>query len=151
MYSAPAVSYPVGRSHLYGQLLVGALLLGFGSLAAWIMQADTHSFRHLAAVTLWVVSAAAAIVAWWRSPHGLLTWDGQNWTWTCGETSRQVVLSMTLDSQSSLLLRWREAGASEGWVWLERRTAPTRWMPLRRAVFAPQVANAARDACVVLP
>ena len=150
MYSAPAVSYPVGRSHFYGQLLVGALVLGCCSLALWIMQSDACVFRHLAVAALWLGSATVAVVAWLRSPHGLLTWDGQNWTWTCRDVSREVVVSVTLDSQSTLLLHLRVTGASDGWVWLERRIAPTRWLPLRRAVFAPRATNATRDADGVL-
>lgn len=150
MYSAPAVSYPVGRSHFYGQVLAGALLLGGFSLVTWIMQSDTYASKHLAAVACWLGSAAVAVVAWLRSPSGLLTWDGQNWTWTSGSVSRQVALRVTLDSQNILLLQWRATGAANGWVWLERRTAPTRWLPLRRAVFAPPAANVVRDADQVL-
>lgn len=151
MHSAPSVSYPVRRSHFYGQVLAGALLLGGLSLAAWIMQSDTYALQHLAAAACWLGSATVAVVTWLRSPTGLLTWDGQNWTWTSGLESRQVVLSVTLDSQSTLLLHWRVTGASNGWVWLERRTAPTRWLPLRRAVFAPRATSAIRDAGGVLP
>lgn len=150
MHSAPSVSYPVGRSHFYGRVLVGALVLGGFSLAAWIMQSDTYALKHLAAAAWWLGSATAAVVTWLRSPNGLLTWDGQSWTWTSGLVSRQVVLSVKLDSQSTLLLHWRVIGASNGWIWLERRTAPTRWLPLRRAVFAPPAANPIRDADHVL-
>jgi toxin CptA len=150
MYSAPAVSYPVGRSHFHGQLLVGAIVLSGFSLAMWIMQSDVRAFRHLVVAALWLGSATVAIVAWLRSPHGVLTWDGRDWTWTCHDVSHPVVPSVMLDSQSALLVHWRVTGASNGWIWLERRTAPTRWLPLRRAVFAPLAANAVRDADDVL-
>ncbi|MDR3370548.1 hypothetical protein [Rhodoferax sp.] len=151
MHSAPAVSYPVGRSHFYGQLLVAAVLLGGGSLFAWITQSDERAFRHMAGAALWLGSATAAIVTWLRSPHGLLTWDGQNWTWTCRDMPRQVELIVVLDSKSTLLLLLRGMSALDSWVWLERSAAPTRWLPLRRAVFAPQVKNAIRDADGMLP
>ncbi|HEY8904878.1 MAG TPA: hypothetical protein VIM63_02450 [Rhodoferax sp.] len=151
MHSAPSVSYPVGRSHFYGQVLAGALLLGGFSLAAWIMQSDTYALKHLLAVALWLGSAVVAVMVWLRSPHGLLIWDGQNWTWACRDVSHSVVLSVMLDSQSTLLVHWQVTGASNGWVWLERRAAPTRWLPLRRAVFAPRVTNADRRADGVLP
>jgi toxin CptA len=151
MYCAPAVSYPVGRSVFYGQLLLGALLLGGFSLVVWIIQSDARAFRHLVAGVLWLGSAIVAVVVWLRSPRGLLTWDGQSWTWTGRGVSRLVVLRVMLDGQGTLLLHWREIGVSEGWVWLDRRTAQTRWQPLRRAVFAPQVASTTRDVDGVLP
>ncbi len=47
MHSAPAVSYPVGRSHFHAVLLIGVLTVGAGSLIAWIAQSDAVSLRHV--------------------------------------------------------------------------------------------------------
>ena len=57
MHSAPAVSYPVGRSHFHGVMLAGVLLVSAATLTAWTMQSDTAGIRHLAAALLWLASA----------------------------------------------------------------------------------------------
>jgi len=151
MDNAPAVSYPVGRSRFQGWLLLAVLLAGASSLVVWTMQSDQSSGRHLAAVGLWLATASVAVRAWFRSPVGLLTWDGKTWNWIINDQTRQVTLSTILDSQSALLLHLRTPGAPPLWLWPERHTAPTRWLALRRAVFASQTAASTPAADGVVP
>ena len=136
MDNAPAVSYPVGRSRFQAWLVLGVLAAGASSLAVWTMQSEPPGGRHWAAAGLWLVSACVATGAWFRTPAGLLTWDGKTWAWTSGAHTRQVTLSTILDNQSVLLLLARSPDAPARWFWLEQQTAPRRWLTLRRAVFA---------------
>jgi toxin CptA len=146
MYNAPAVSYPVGRSRFHGWLLAAVLAAGASSLAVWTMQSDQAGLRHLTALGMWLVTASVAIGAWLRSPAGLLTWDTKTWLWGSDEPARQVNLSVVLDSQGVLLLHLRLSGNHPLWIWPERRTAPARWLALRRAVFAQHPSLSSADA-----
>jgi len=151
MHSAPAVSYPVGRSHFHAVLLIGVLTVGAGSLIAWIAQSDAVSLRHVTMAVLWLISGWMSWQAWFHSSVGVLTWDGQHWTWVCGDDGRLVDLRVTMDTQHTLLLHLRAPGSPGWWVWLERRTAPMRWLPMRRAVFAPQSGAHGQDDGLVSP
>lgn len=146
MYNAPAVSYPVGRSRFHAGLLAAILAAGVSSLAVWVMQSDHAGSRHLAATGLWLVTASVAIWAWLRTPAGQLTWDTKAWLWTSSETARQANVSAVLDSQIVLLLYLRLPAQLPIWLWVEQRTAPTRWLALRRAVFAHRPAASTPDA-----
>lgn len=151
MHSAPAVSYPVGRSFFYGALLVGVHGLGASVLVAWVVAADAPGLSHWVSWLFWLASVAMAMLSWRRSPTGTLTWDGQHWIWAGGDVSHPVTLSVTLDIQNLMLMHLRASEAPKLWVWLERRSAPTRWRACRRAVFARQPADQARDADWVSP
>ena len=151
MYNAPAVSYPVGRSRFHGWLLATVLAVGASSLAVWTMQSDDAGLRHLSAIGLWLMTASWAIWAWFRTPDGLLIWDTKTWMWTSDEKTRQVNVSVVLDSQSVLLLHLRLPGDLPLWIWAERRMAPARWLALRRAVFSRHVALSNWDADRVAP
>jgi toxin CptA len=151
MHSAPAVSYPVGRSSFYGTLLVGIHVIGGSVLLAWAVVSDVLGLGHVAAFALWLASAALAMWSWRRAPAGALTWDGQHWLWTSGDLSHPVVLSVALDLQSLMLIQLCSSEAPSLWVWLERRAAPARWRPCRRAVFARRPGDPARDADRVAP
>jgi hypothetical protein len=145
MHSAPAVSYPVGRSFFYGALLVGIHVIGASVLLAWVVASDAPRLGQVLGGMLWLASVAVAMLSWWRSPTGTLTWDGQHWIWADGEESHPVTLSVTLDIQNLMLMYLGASEVPKLWVWLERRSAPTRWRAYRRAVFARQPADQARD------
>jgi len=146
MHSAPAVSYPVGRSFFYATLMLGLHGLSAGVLVAWAGVSDAVGLGHVAVLLLWFISAAAAATSWWRSPAGALIWDGQHWAWVSGDQSRPVAVSVTLDLQNIMLMQLLSSEAPILWLWLERQAAPQRWRAYRRAVFARQTANQARDA-----
>jgi len=151
MHSAPAVSYPVGRSSFYGTLLLGIHLIGASVLSAWAAVSDAPGLGHVAAFALWLTSASLSMWSWRRAPAGALTWDGQHWLWTGGDLSHPVALSVALDLQSLMLIQLCSSEAPSLWVWLERRAAPARWRPCRRAVFARQPVDQAHDADWVAP
>ena len=151
MHSAPAVSYPVGRSSFYGVVLAGLHVLGACVLLAWTVSADTPRLGQLLGAVLWSGSLVLAWWSWWHTPRGTLTWDGQHWLWTLGDLSHPVTPLVTLDLQHLMLLQLRAQDVPTQWVWLERSVAPARWRPCRRAVFARQSASQATDIDWVAP
>jgi hypothetical protein len=148
MHNAPAVSFPVGRSRFYAAVVVGVLSLSASTLVLWATQADALVLRHLIAALLWSISAAGAVRTWRQAAVGVLHWDGQVWTWRCGDDGkhldRVVDVAVVLDGQSALILRL-SAQTRPIWVWPEQRMAPLHWLALRRAVFAPQPSAASQD------
>ena len=151
MHSAPAVSYPVGRSYFYLALLVGVLAMGACSLITWSVVSDALGLRHVVAMLLWLTGVGVALLSWLRAPTGAITWDGQNWIWTCQGSAHPVVLCVTMDLQIVMLMHLKSSVAPSQWVWLERQVAAGRWLACRRAVFARQPADRARDADWVAP
>ncbi len=145
MHSAPAVSYPVGRSHFQGYLIVLVALCGAVLLVAWVAQADTVGARHVGIAVLYLLLTLWSVRQWLRVVGGTLAWDGLCWTWTMAGEAVVVVPAVTLDSQSGLLLCLHPQTGRCYWVWPERRLASTRWLAFRRAVFGkiatPEVAG----------
>ncbi len=151
MHNAPSVTYPVGRSRWMDGLLAGLWLSGAAAVAAWCLQAGGVGWRQalgLAAV-LW-----AGVAALWvrREAHGLaggeLRWDGQAWLWTAragAEAAAPGSLTVHLDLQHGLLLRWQAPGAGRQWLWLSRSAHPARWDDLRRAVYSRASTDAPPD------
>lgn len=136
MHSAPAVSYPVGRSRFQG-LLVGLIgMMGAVLGLLWRQQADLASWRQVLFFMTLLGACVLAFEAWRRSPLGTLRWDGQAWSWACGEPPVCGRVSVHLDLQFCMVLRLRTDSGRQIWLWPERRTALERWNPLRRAVFA---------------
>jgi hypothetical protein len=137
MHSAPSVTYPVGRSLFALWLLLLAWLAGAAALALWWGSGASGGRLGIAAL-LCLASGTWAGLAWWRSPAGMLAWDGEGWSWAGGAGGGR--LEVSLDLQRAMLVRWAGAGASR-WFWLERASRPERWDDLRRAVYsraAPQ-------------
>lgn len=151
MHHAPAVSYPVGRSRFHGLLVLTVIMVSGVTLTAWIVQADAVLSRHVAGAVLGLLTAAAALQQWWRSPAGNLSWDGQDWHWTSGGEPQLVAVDVVLDGQTVLLLCLRTPRRQSHWVWPERRLAPPRWLALRRAVFAAPSGQSRRQREAVLP
>lgn len=148
MHSAPALTYPVGRSRFHGWLLgltgLGAVLVGW----LWCYQADSVGWRQgLYAVTTLGVGLAA-VQAWRHSPRGNLQWDGQAWNWAAVATPHCGLVTVHLDLQFCLLLCLRTDNGTRIWLWPERSGDTTRWDALRRAVFSHGAAGQAPDAAV---
>lgn len=150
MHSAPAVSFPVGRSRFQGWLVV---LTGSGGVLAsllWLAAADTMGWRlWLMAMTL-SGSCALAWQAWRRSPSGRLSWDGQVWRWRTASASVSGRLTVHLDLQSCLVSSLRTDLGARIWLWPERRSEAALWQAFRQAVFSSggtrHGLEAARDA-----
>lgn len=136
MHNAPSVSYPVGRSHFAGTVLLLVWLLAAAATGMGWAQAQAGALRWgwagllLGTVGLW------AARQWWRSPSGALSWDGESWSWSASGRAESGVPQATLDLQRWLLLRWTGADGAIRWFWLERAHRADRWDDLRRAVYS---------------
>ena len=137
MHSAPAVSYPVGRSSMRTACLLLPWLLAGLACAVWVLQSEHFSAAHSLALILWLGGAWLVQSELRRQPQGLLTWDGQSWNW--GMQGVQCVgrLRPRLDWQQGLLLEFQALDGRGFWLWLERGMSPLVWDGLRRAVYAP--------------
>ncbi len=136
MHNAPAVSFPVGRSHLQGGLLCLVVVLGMLTVTVWSRQSEIMGWRHWLAACSCVAISALAGWSWWRTAVGSFSWDGVTWHWSSGARSLRVLPETVLDLQSALLLRLQVADGKEvAWVWLDRVSAPAHWLALRRAVY----------------
>ena len=141
MHSAPAVSYPVGRSSMRTLLyLLPGLLAGL-VCAAWAWQSLLSDVWRLLMPSLCLLVWGLAAWATLHPPRGQLVWDGLSWRWEEG-ASRTGSVRARLDWQQGLLLEFRPQEGRTVWLWVERAAAPLFWDGLRRAVFAAPVADA---------
>ena len=141
MHSAPAVSYPVGRSSIRTLLYLLPCLLAGLSCAVWAWQSVMPDVWRLLLPLLCLLVCGLAIWASVHPPRGQLVWDGLSWRWEEGAGQMGSVRAR-LDWQQSLLLEFRPAEGRTVWLWAERAAAPLFWDGLRRAVFAAPVADA---------
>lgn len=156
LHHAPAVRYPVGRSHWLATALVFCSLAGCLALAAWARAgAGTQLGPVAAAAALWLVCSALAAWFWRHSPCGTLVWSGSAWTLESpqGTTVCAVctALEVRFDLQRCLWLRLQPESGRVLWLWLERGSAPQRWGDLRRAVYSRVGFGAAADASRFAP
>ncbi len=148
MHSAPALSYPVGRSRLQGWLVGLTGLAGALTGLLWQAAADPAGWRQgLFAITL-LGAVIVAVRAWQRSPPGRLCWDGQAWSWLSVDHSVSGLLAVHLDLQFVLLLSLRPERGARIWLWPERSAELAAWNALRRAVFSRGSAGQSLDARV---
>ncbi|MEO9042656.1 MAG: hypothetical protein ABI292_09255 [Rhodoferax sp.] len=153
MHSAPSVSYPVGRSRVWGRTLALVWLAGALLTMVWCIQVDSLGWRQWLALVCVLATAGAAVAGWRTSPAGALHWDGAGWEWRGhGAGPEQVagLLAVHLDLQQCLLVRMRCEGGEWRWLWLEQCRAPERWGDLRRAVYS-RAAGAADGARAASP
>jgi hypothetical protein len=136
MHSAPAVSYPVGRSRFQGWLVGVIALIGGLAGLLWHFQAHPAVWRQGVLAVSLLGACSLAIAAWRRIPMGILHWDGQAWRWTSGDMSAGGVVSVLFDLQFCLLLRLRTDAGGQIWLWPERQANVMCWNDLRRAVFS---------------
>jgi hypothetical protein len=135
MHDAPSVSYPVGRSRWAGALAAASWLAGLAGTLLWSAQPQAVSWRLVLAWSAVTAAGAIPLRTWWRTPRGLLAWDGAGWTWAPdGAGAETGELQVALDFQHLLLLHWR-AGGARRWLWLERAGGEG-WDELRRAVYS---------------
>jgi hypothetical protein len=135
MYSAPSVTYPVGRSRFAGALLLAGSVLGCVAVGAWWWQAGPGPLTAATACLSAIAAAWLALAHWRGSATGTLAWDGEAWTLTSGGNGEEGEPEAALDIQDRMMVRWR-CGAHSRWLWLERARAPHRWDELRRAVYS---------------
>jgi hypothetical protein len=140
MHSAPAVVFPVGRSH-FEVWLIGALISceGFAWLS-WCLSVDAIGWSQIYAGALVVVFSVWLLMSWWRTPQGRLSWDGMAWALCMNGQTTAVNPELVFDLQLVMLLRLGEPESTRArWVWLERASSSLRWFALRRAVHQPPV------------
>ncbi len=142
MYSAPAVSYPVGRSAIRVAALGLPWLLAALSSTAWGLQSDHWSAIHGLALLVSLLGLWIALRLARRPQEGQLDWDGQSWVWEARGQRRFGEVRARLDWQQGLLLEFLAQDGRTVWLWLERSGAPLRWDALRRAVHAPAARGA---------
>ncbi len=136
MHSAPAVSFPVGRSRFQGGVILFVFLACSAIALVWHGQTDLAIWRQGLFLVCSLVTCAIAAVMWRRSPQGSLRWDGQDWSWTEKNESQSGRLSVHLDFQFFLLVSLRTECGVRLWLWPERQAMALRWHDLRRAVFS---------------
>lgn len=151
MYSAPSVTYPVGRCRFYAWVLVVLALASASVLGVWMFALEQPGVGSLGAwgVALWMVWLAFAATSWWRSPVGQLRWDpgtatqefplSAGWWWRSAASPDDAPLqqvTMVFDLQNQVLLSLRGADALSRWVWAERTRDPLRWPDLRRSLMS---------------
>lgn len=146
MHSAPAVSYPVGRSRFQAWLLGLTASGGAVTGVFWHHTADLGGWRSwLFAMTL-LGACTVAARAWRHAPQGRLRWDGQAWRWTGVNASTCGVPTVHLDLQFCLVLSLRLDTGTRLWLWPERTREVALWNALRRALFSSGVSSQPRDA-----
>ena len=136
MHSAPAVGFQTGRSRWHLGAVVLVSVLGFLSWTAFTTtQAQLVSIMVFACL---VISSGLAILGWKNSPQGLLQWDGQHWSWSLAGDPQPCSLRLVLDFQTVLLVGVETDARQLAWIWLEPKSADSKWTALRRAVIAKQ-------------
>ncbi|MDP3700793.1 MAG: hypothetical protein Q8R72_07800 [Hylemonella sp.] len=141
MHSAPAVSYPVGRSNVRRVGILLPWLLGALTCIAWALQSERLTSVHGLAVLFALSGAVLAHAELRRPEEGLLAWDGQSWSWEAQGRRHDGKVRARLDWQHGLLLEFLPLDGRGFWLWPERQMAPLMWISLRRAVYAPVAAT----------
>lgn len=137
MYNAPAVSYPVGRSHFQAGLTLAVVLAGAAAQGAWWLSSAGHAAGHGLGLLLWLALGVWAIWGVLHTLQAQLVWDGQGWSWHTSAVTLAVAPQVILDVQHSLLLCLRPQTGAVLWVWPAQQSQPERWLALRRALFNP--------------
>ncbi len=136
MHSAPAVSYPVGRSRAADRLLFVLWAMGAACAGAAVLQLDALGAR----AALLAASVLLAGGAAWRfgqdAAFGELRFDGQCWSLSGPRALHAARVEVGVDLQFLLLVRLTQPEHPRRWLWLERRANPARWHDLRRAVYS---------------
>jgi toxin CptA len=146
MHSAPAVSFPVGRSRFQGWCLALIWLAGTAACVFWSITTRVNGspadWRSYLALFVVVGTGAVALRAWQQTPRGVLRWDGQLW-WLEPAVPSAVApvtgaLAVHLDFQFVMLLSLRTGQGGLHWLWLDQQgaTSTSRWSALRRAAHA---------------
>jgi toxin CptA len=142
MHGAPSVSYPVGRSSMAGCVLAAVWLAAAAAALAW-SSSGASAWKLLLAGGLTLVLGTLAARSWWRGQEGTLAWDGAGWTWATAASplGKEGSLSVALDLQRLLLVRWVSPHGRR-WFWLQRQASRDQWVALRRAVYSRADADA---------
>jgi hypothetical protein len=142
MHNAPAVTYPVGRSHFQVLLTSALLLLAVAVLGVWCWLVERPDWRQALVAGIWLACAGLALCGLRWPSLGILRWDGQNWFLESGGMVLTGSVLPRLDWQAGVLLEFSAPSHRVRWLWLEREQQALRWDALRRALWAPGKAAA---------
>ena len=109
-------------------------------MVAWLWTSQHVTWRQLVGSVVVFGVGLLALRSWNNSPVGQLAWDGQLWRWEGRGYQVGVAdyeLLVAIDFQNLMLLRIENQAHAKLWLWAERRSFPTRWLDLRRAVYSP--------------
>lgn len=136
MHSAPAVNYPVGRSHFFAYFIGLTGLLGLVVGLMLCFQSPMVTVFQALYGLLFLSSFVFAMTVWRHSVTGHLQWDGQAWCWVEQEVALHVALTLHFDAQSLMIITLRTDANRVIWIWPERTFDASRWIALRRAVHS---------------
>ena len=152
MHNAPTVSYPLGRSAWWGLPLLGLWLAGATSMVVWCASVDALSWRLGLDLLLWLVFGVWSLRAWRGQVQGELSWTGMHWLLLRDPSAPcEGMVSVQLDLQHLLLLRFTPVTGPACWLMLRCATQPRRWQDLRRAVYSRARTSGAQASAGALP
>jgi hypothetical protein len=136
-HHAPPVAYPVGRSRLQVVLLGVIWLMTATVMLAWQFMNPDAGWRRMMVLGLVAAAGVACWIGLQRQIEGDLIWDGTGWHWkAAGRRDGQPIghLQVVADLQRFLILQVPTEAGPHMWLWLDRRSSPSDWLDLRRAV-----------------
>lgn len=143
----PSVRYPAQRSLALGSVLLAFALLGAAVMTVWAFQGTGLHWPSISFAGLgWAAAVLAVLHFWWYQFTGHIRWNGQAWSLDVSAQDSTAYLldrppEVFIDLQTHLFLRTVPVGRRPVWLWLERSSAPERWMELRRAVYSRAVVH----------
>ena len=141
MHSAPSVSYPVGPTRGLGLVFLALCAASLGGILLWCYQSDSVDARQGFGLLAWGASCALAWRSWRQFASGRIHWNGESWTWELPASDVAGRVSVSLDLQSVMLLRWQAleesaVAAVPVWLWVASAASTPDWLAMRRAVYS---------------
>ena len=133
MHSAASVIYPVARSRRVGWLMSVIWIAGLLPVAGGIWQVQAPVLLKCAMAVGSIGIGIGCLHSWWQEKPDFLAWDGQTWR---NRTNPEAGVSVVLDFQSLMLLRFTPCAGRALWMFVDRRAAPAIWHGLRCAIVA---------------
>ena len=141
MHAAPPVRMKLAPDMAWRAFAVMGAAAAAANLAAWLAAlADVTS---LAAIMITVPTCALGAAMAWRAVrqggHGILNWDGADWSWAPDSKEPATgMLRVTIDLGAWMLLRFVPADTARRVTWLaaSRRQAAGAWPQWRAALLA---------------
>jgi toxin CptA len=153
-HNAPPVVYPLGRSRFQSSLLLGLWLAGLLLVSSWVYVVQKMDWRTVLSIFSVFAAGVATYIGTKSASAGRLCWDGDVWRWetlSYQAGTAEYNVSVVIDFQHKLLLRLQEQSQAKVWIWVERQTAPERWLDLRRALYSPHRSPVVSDSSSAEP
>jgi len=139
MHNAPSVTYPVGRSRKARSIEMSLLAAGACAVVLFALQVQGAGWHKAALALSWGAALAATLLARRRPAVAQARWDAP--LWTLGGSRGEIILGAAqahvhLDLQWLLLAQLTDASGASRWLWFDRAADPSRWLAVRRALYA---------------